>query len=69
VTLCVAHRPGHSFAVPPDLGAADIRVFPSPEWGISSTMIRRYLGKGYSCEHLLPAGVVRYITRHGLYKK
>jgi nicotinate-nucleotide adenylyltransferase len=69
VTLCVAHRPGSSIAVPPDLGAADIRVFPSPEWGLSSTMIRDYLGKGYSCEHLLPAGVVRYIKRHGLYKK
>ena len=69
VTLCVAHRPGHSLTVPKELAGADIRVFPSPEWGISSTMIRNYLNKGYSCEHLLPAGVVRYIKRHGLYKR
>jgi nicotinate-nucleotide adenylyltransferase len=69
VTLCVAHRPGSPLAVPAELKPADIRTFPSPEWGISSTMIRDYLGKGYSCEHLLPAGVVRYIRRHGLYKK
>jgi nicotinate-nucleotide adenylyltransferase len=69
VTLCVAHRPGHSLTAPPELAGADIRIFPSPEWGISSTMIRDYLARGYLCEHLLPAGVVRYIKRQGLYKK
>ena len=69
VTLCVAHRPGHSLTVPQELAGADIRVFPSPEWGISSTMIRNYLARGYSCEHLLPARVVRYIQSHGLYKR
>ena len=69
VTLCVAHRPGHSMGIPQELDGADIQVFPSPEWGISSTMIRDYLARGYSCEHLLPAGVVKYIKGHGLYKK
>jgi nicotinate-nucleotide adenylyltransferase len=69
VTLCVAHRPGYSLTVPAELKTADIREFPSPEWGISSTMIRRYLARGFSCEHLLPAGVVKYIKRYGLYKK
>ncbi|HUI91188.1 MAG TPA: nicotinate-nucleotide adenylyltransferase [Chitinivibrionales bacterium] len=69
VTLCVAHRPGHTLAAPPELAGADIREFPSPEWAISSTMIREYLLKGYSCEHLLPVGVERYIKKHGLYKR
>ncbi|HMD68279.1 MAG TPA: nicotinate-nucleotide adenylyltransferase [Chitinivibrionales bacterium] len=69
VTLCVAHRPGHSLHVPEELGGAVIKTFPSPEWALSSTMIRRYLARGYSCEHLVPAGVLRYISRHGLYRK
>jgi len=69
VTLCVAHRPGHSLRVPSELGRAAIKTFPSPEWALSSTLIRRYLRLGYSCEHLLPGGVLRYIVRHGLYKK
>ncbi len=69
VTLCVAHRPGHALHVPPELGSAVMKTFPSPEWALSSTLIRRYLENGYSCEYLLPADVARYIRRHGLYKK
>jgi|WetSurMetagenome_2_1015567.scaffolds.fasta_scaffold02224_3 nicotinate-nucleotide adenylyltransferase len=69
VTLCVAHRPGHSLRIPGELSGAVIRTFPSPEWGLSSTMIRSYLTKGYSCEHLLPSRVLTYIARHGLYAK
>jgi nicotinate-nucleotide adenylyltransferase len=69
VTLCVAHRPKYSLAVPAELKTSDIKTLPSPEWGVSSTMIRRYLAMGYSCEHLLPEGVIRYIKRHNLYKK
>jgi nicotinate-nucleotide adenylyltransferase len=69
VTLCVAHRPGNALRVPSELGRAAIKTFPSPEWALSSTLIRRYLRRGYSCEHLLPGGVLRYIERHGLYKK
>jgi nicotinate-nucleotide adenylyltransferase len=69
VTLCVAHRPGHALHVPPELGSAVMKTFPSPEWALSSTLVRRYLENGYSCEHLLPAAVAQYIRRHGLYKK
>jgi nicotinate-nucleotide adenylyltransferase len=69
VVLCVAHRPGFPLTIPPELRVGKIRTFPSPEWTISSTMIRRYLGLGYSCEFLLPHGVAAYIKRYGLYKK
>ena len=69
VVLCVAHRPGFPLTVPPELRVGKITTFPSPEWTISSTMIRRYLGRGYSCEYLLPHGVASYIKRHGLYDK
>jgi nicotinate-nucleotide adenylyltransferase len=69
VVLCVAHRPGFPLKIPPELRVGEIKTFPSPEWTISSTMIRRYLSRGYSCEYLLPHGVAAYIKRHGLYSK
>jgi nicotinate-nucleotide adenylyltransferase len=46
ITICVAHRPGSSLIIPSELAGADIRVFPSPEWGLSSTMLRSYLMQG-----------------------
>jgi nicotinate-nucleotide adenylyltransferase len=69
VVLCVAHRPGFPLTIPPELRVGEIRTFPSPEWSISSTMIRGYLRGGYSCDYLLPRGVAAYIKRHGLYSK
>ena len=69
VTLCVAHRPGSPVFIPDSLKKAKLHRFPSPEWGISSTMIRTYIHKGYSCRHLLPDGVVDYIVDKGLYKE
>jgi nicotinate-nucleotide adenylyltransferase len=68
VVLCVAHRPGYPLTIPPELRVGKIETFPSPEWAISSTMIRSYLGRGYSCEYLLPHCVAAYIKRRGLYK-
>lgn len=68
VTLCIAHRPGYACTVGNTFAEATIRQFPSPEWGISSTMIRSYIGRGFSCRHLLPSGVIDYITTKGLYR-
>jgi nicotinate-nucleotide adenylyltransferase len=67
VTLCVAHRPGFGLALPPELGVSKILKFPSPEWSVSSTMVRRYLARGYSCDYLLQPGVAAYIRRLELY--
>jgi nicotinate-nucleotide adenylyltransferase len=67
--FCVAHRPGHSLKVPGELQSMHIRIFPSPEWKLSSTMIRNYLRQGYSCEHLVPSEVLDYIKRHKLYRE
>jgi nicotinate-nucleotide adenylyltransferase len=67
-TFCVAHRPGHSLELPRELRSMRIKIFPSPEWKISSTMIRGYLAQGYSCEYLLPKEVLGYISKHGLYR-
>lgn len=69
VTLCVAHRPGYSCKIPEELKAARILKFPSPEWAISSTMVRTYFQRGYSCRHLLPDPVIDYILSKGLYRK
>jgi nicotinate-nucleotide adenylyltransferase len=69
VTLCVALRPGHPLKRPAALRGAHIEPFTSPEWGVSSTTIRAYLGAGISCAGLLPAAVRRYIVTHHLYTK
>lgn len=67
VTLCVAHRPGYPYSVPEELSNAKIQMIPSPLWGISSTLIRDYLSKGYTCHHLLPNNVIDYIIKNRLY--
>ncbi len=67
VTLCVAHRPGYAGTPAGELSEATIVDLPSPEWGISSTMLRDFLERGYSCEGLLPAGVRGYAAQHELY--
>ena len=68
VTLCVAHRPGYTMRIPPELSKATVIPFPSPEWGVSSSKIRSYLNKGKSCRYMLPGKVVEYIRKHKLYQ-
>jgi len=67
VTLCVARRPGHEIARTEALASADIREFPGPQWGASSTMLREYLKNGHSCKFLIPSAVIKYIEERGLY--
>ncbi|MCL2183756.1 MAG: nicotinate-nucleotide adenylyltransferase [Chitinispirillia bacterium] len=67
VTLCVARRPGHEIIRTEALASADIREFPGPQWGASSTMIRDYMKDGHSCKFLLPGAVWNYIKEKGLY--
>ncbi|NLE02831.1 MAG: nicotinate (nicotinamide) nucleotide adenylyltransferase [Fibrobacter sp.] len=69
VTLCVAHRPGFPCDIPDIISKKGrVVIYPSPEWGISSTMIRSYIRSGLSCRHLLPESVIKYISMYGLYK-
>jgi nicotinate-nucleotide adenylyltransferase len=67
VTLCVAHRPGHATVVPPELRGARIVKFPSPESAVSSTLVREYCSRGFSCRFMVPDTVWEYISRKGLY--
>lgn len=66
-TLCVASRPGYPVIIPPEITKAAIVRFPSSEWGISSSMIRDFLARGYSCRYLVPDAVLEYIYKHGIY--
>jgi nicotinate-nucleotide adenylyltransferase len=66
--ICVAHRPGHSLRLPPELEGINVKSFPGPEWNISSSMVREYLSRGYSCDFLVPAKALDYIMAHGLYR-
>lgn len=68
VRLCVAHRPGYAMRSPRELAGVRITCLPSPEWGVSSTMIRRMVREGHSCAGMVPEMVRGYIQRHGLYR-
>lgn len=69
VTLCVAARPSFKKEIPDALSPAKIEYFPSPEWNLSSTVLRSYLAGGYSCKYLLPDGVSEYIIENDIYRK
>jgi len=65
--FCVAHRPGYSINIPPQLASMKVKSFPGPQWKLSSTMVREYLSRGFSCDYLLPPKVAKYIKDNGLY--
>jgi len=67
VTLCVAGRPGFHIDPPEALSNADIEIFNGPQWGLSSTILRKYLKSGLSCKFLAPDTVLAYIRENGLY--
>jgi nicotinate-nucleotide adenylyltransferase len=67
ITLCVAHRPGYPAEIPAELKGAQIIHFPSPEWGLSSSIVRSYHSKGLTCRYLMPDSVIEYIQKHALY--
>lgn len=67
IVLCVVKRPGYPDLIPDELSSADIKMLPSPHWGISSTTIRNYISRGYSCRYLLPDPVIGYIFQRKLY--
>lgn len=48
--------------------AGKIFLADTPLLNISATAIRQRLAVGQSCEDVLPAPVMAYITRHGLYR-
>jgi nicotinate-nucleotide adenylyltransferase len=63
VTLIVASRPG--FEEKTDL--PNVQFFPSPQWGLSSTVIREYLSQNLSCRYLIHDSVIEYVKKNSLY--
>lgn len=66
VVLMVASRPGYADEVPKEL-EGDVRFFPSPQWGLSSSVIRNYLSLDLSCRYLVRDSVLEYIDKNKLY--
>lgn len=65
-------RPGWSFAwqsLPPAFGRLRDQVVETPRIDISSTEIRRRVGRGQAVDYLTPPVVCQYIHEHGLYRK
>jgi len=67
VTLCAAKRPGYDITRPDALQDADVETFDGPQWGLSSTILRKYLKNGLSCKYLAPDTVLAYIRENELY--
>lgn len=63
--VVVYPRPGHAidYATVTD----DVTIVDAPQFEVSSTFIRWAISAGYDMTLLLPAGVIDYITAHGLY--
>jgi nicotinate-nucleotide adenylyltransferase len=66
--LAVVPRPGYSLDIPGRLRGATIEWVPSPEWGVSSSMVRKYTERGLSCRYLVPEPVYGHITERRLYR-
>lgn len=67
VTLTITSRPGFQLSLPKHLQNKGILELPSPEWGLSSSKVRTYLQKKYSCLGLIPKEVQNYIETNKLY--
>lgn len=66
VVLVVASRPANSNEIYGLQG--NIRFFPSPEWGLSSSAVREYLSQKFSCRYLIHDEVLQYIIENKLYQ-
>lgn len=65
--VCAAERLGYETSVPAELEGYDIRFFPGPENGVSSSLIRERIAQGYSCRYMIPESVYKFISDKGLY--
>ncbi len=68
VTFAVTERPGYEMNIPEELKEAQFITFPSPQWGVSSSVLRDYIKNGNSCRYLVPEKVAEVIKRNGYYK-
>jgi len=69
VKLAVCCRPDYSLNLPENLPSDRVVFFEGPNWGISSTQIRKRISERKSCKYLLKNRVRRFITQNNLYKE
>lgn len=68
VTLLVTSRPGYSMNVPSFFDSYQLISLPSPEWALSSSKVREYLSKRFTCTGLIPDSTMSYIKSNNLYQ-
>ncbi len=67
VSLCVTKRPGYGMTPPAAIADVPITALPSPQWALSSSLLRKYFSSGIPCTYLLPEGVIEYIVDNNVY--
>ncbi|MDI6808473.1 MAG: nicotinate-nucleotide adenylyltransferase [Candidatus Eisenbacteria bacterium] len=67
-TVVAVRRPGCKTPEPEELRRQKVSVIDSQGVEISSTEIRRRIGRGESVRYLMPDAVLSYIASHGLYR-
>ncbi|MDR0303888.1 MAG: nicotinate (nicotinamide) nucleotide adenylyltransferase [Chitinispirillales bacterium] len=68
VKLAVCERPNFSIEIPFIIPHERVVFFEGPNWGISSTQIRKRLKQNKSCRYLLDKNVCRFIKENNLYE-
>lgn len=69
VKLAVCERPGFAMEIPEIMPKDRVVFFEGPNWGVSSSVIRKHLKEGKVCQYLINQKVRKYIQKHNLYKE
>jgi nicotinate-nucleotide adenylyltransferase len=68
VKLAVCYRPDFPMIIPENLPSDRVVFFEGPNWGISSSQIRKRISENKSCRYLLKSKVRKFICENNLYK-
>lgn len=66
--LLITSRPGYSVEIPEYMKKYNPIFLPSPEWALSSSRVRDYLSKGYTCTGLIPDKTLTYIANNSIFQ-
>jgi len=69
VNIAVCYRPNFPMDIPKELPNERVACFEGPNWGISSSQIRKRISERKSCKYLLDENVIKYIEKNRLYEE
>lgn len=69
IKLAVCERPRFPLVIPEIIPKDRVVIFEGPNWGISSSIIRKHLREGKQCRYLINKKVLAYINKNNLYKE